>query len=210
MKNKNLFYGIVAALFILGGILSPGLLALVPFSLVCFALLVRDKFSSKNTTIRLCIMILSGLIVEFFSWFGSYITKSENPALFHPLLVPDMLLGLGYYTGLAIGWTIADRHFGFNMREVFFLSAIYGVFMEQMGAIFLTFNPIAWIYVGLVYTSMVTPGFLLVPPNKPKVAAWKRYLAALVIVTIGVFIGTQISGTLFGSFIPPKPMVAGI
>lgn len=209
--NRDLLYAGAAILIVLVGFHNPHLLALVPLSLIFLALIIRNWISFENPKLRLIVILISGLIVEFFSWLAHFLLKTENPALFHSLLGYNLLLGFGFYSGLAIGWTLVSSWFKFTTKEVFFLSIVYGIFVEQTGAVFLTFNPLIWIYATLVYIPMSTPAFILMPiKERPTRTAWKRYTVALVLLAVLAILGTIITGFLFGKLIPPNPPVAGI
>jgi hypothetical protein len=74
--------------------------------------------------------------------------------LLHPQLIPDLILGLGFYGGWALAWLIAFRWFRFTLLEVFLATGLLGIGFEQLGAVFLvmarTFmgNPLQSLIIG--------------------------------------------------------------
>ena len=211
MTRRN-SYCLTAILLVLGlARLHPGFITLLSLTLVFAALIIRDKISWKNPAIRFALIVASGLIVEFFAWLQNYSLRIEHPPLFHPLLLPDLLLGLPFYFGLAMGWTAVTQKFQFTNREILTLSAVFGVMVEQQGKIFLTFNPLLWIYVACVYLCMTMPAFILIPATgRSAPPRWIKYPAVLIFVTMLVCVNVVIFNKIFAGFMPPKPSVAGI
>jgi len=78
-----------------------------------------------------------------------------------PDLFTDFILIAGLYIGIPIVWYFLLKKYQFNLKEVFVLSGIFGVFAEQDFAVLLTFNPLAYLYVFLVYGSLITIPFIL-------------------------------------------------
>ncbi|NJF24089.1 hypothetical protein [Thermococcus sp. Bubb.Bath] len=74
-------------------------------------------------------------------------------ALFNPNPLTDLYLAFAYYLPFVLYWGLAVRRYNYSWKEVFLIGGATGILMEQMGAVFLTFNPIVWLYVLLVYGS---------------------------------------------------------
>jgi hypothetical protein len=89
-----------------------------------------QNFSKRYLLIVLCI-IASGLIAEVLAWTSEYLAKSVSPALLHPQLFPDLIMGIGFYGSWALVWTVILNKYKFHLKEVFILQGLYGVLIEQ-------------------------------------------------------------------------------
>jgi hypothetical protein len=139
--------------------------------------------------------LLTGLGVELAAWGGHYFACNPSPALFHPQLGPNLLIGIGFYLGLGLAWLWLIRRFGFSATEAFVVNGTMGVFLEQRGAAFLAglhalpLGLLLWLFVFLIYGPMAAiPRRLALPPDMatpPRrlwhypVAGLCAYLAAL-------------------------------
>ena len=81
--------------------------------------------------------VATGMAVELAAWAGHYATCTPQPALFHPQLGRDLMIGAGFYAGLGLAWAWLVRRFGFSVGECFAVNGAMGVFLEQKGAAFL-------------------------------------------------------------------------
>jgi len=66
--------------------------------------------------------LLSGSLTETLAWINNYSKEAPQPALLHPQLIPDLILGMGFYGGWALAWLIAFRWFRFTLLEVFLVT----------------------------------------------------------------------------------------
>jgi hypothetical protein len=105
----------------------------------------------------LVLMLLVGFLTEALAWIGNFLAREETPALLHPQLLYDLLLSPGIHGAWAVGWILATRRWRFSVAEVFVIQGIYGVFVEQQGAVFLQgwralpLGVVLWLYVFVVY-----------------------------------------------------------
>lgn len=83
------------------------------------------------------IMVLVGFLTETLAWAGNYLARAEQPALFHPQLLYDLLLSPGIYAAWAVGWILGSRRWRFSVTDVFVVQGVYGILLEQNGAILL-------------------------------------------------------------------------
>jgi len=134
--------------------------------------------------------LLVGVLTECLAWLGSYLAHDPQPALLHPQLAYDLLLSPGIYAAWALAWMLAGRHFAYRLRHVFVLQGVYGVFVEQQGAVFLKGlaalpeGLILWLYVFGVYGSAMGLAALLWPPHllgEGRSRGWLRFPAALLL-----------------------------
>ncbi len=159
--------------------------------------------------------LLSGILTEVLAWLSGYLAGKATPVTFHPQLIPDLLLGLGFYGGMAVAWIIALRWFRFSLVSALVIAGIYGVFIEQDGAVVIAIvqglaaaNPVVIMlgaYVFIIYASFT--GIAFAPfmrgfDNPARSSHWLRFLlvpALLYAFThIGVFIVFTISEAMGG------------
>jgi hypothetical protein len=165
------------------------------------------------------LMVLVGFLTETLAWAGSYLARAEQPALLHPQLFYDLLLSPGIYGAWAVGWIVLTRRWRFSLAEVFVVQGVYGVFIEQQGAVFLKglgampLGLVLWLYVFVVYGSAAGLAYLpferALPPAQVRDSGWK-YPAAMAVqfvTTAVVAIGWGLLLTAVGVVIPePRPI----
>ncbi len=138
---------------------------------------------------------LTGLLTEVLAWTSDILRGAEIPVTFHPQLLVDLTLAVGFYGGLGVGWAILRRFFHFTLWQVFLISALYGVIIEQDGAIAMFLvsnilsNPIEAllfaVYVALVYGAFATLPFAIVNPLlQGSSRAWLRTPLALTFAVV--------------------------
>jgi hypothetical protein len=154
------------------------------------------------------------MAVELAAWAGHYAACSPEPALFHPQLGRDLLIGVGFYSGLGLTWAWLVRRFGFSVGECFAVNGAMGVFLEQQGAAFLAGlqalpeGALLWVFVFLIYGPMAAiprrlaiPAGTAAPPRRP----WHYPVAALA-ASAGAFAGTYAFGlVLMALGLLPEP-----
>jgi hypothetical protein len=128
---------------------------------------------------------------------------ASEPALFHPQLLVDLWLGMGFYGGWALAWLLAGRWFRYSVGEAFVVTGLQGIFFEQLGSVFVAMvrtaptNPLLALLFGLyvfaVHGSAV--GLALAPiashfDSPVKRRHWLRFP-----VVIGLMVGLAIAGT---------------
>lgn len=216
-----------AGLFPLLGLLSrpPDTMLLIfsIFVLVCF---VRDSVAkglqvvSGRIEIQLLVLFLvSGVMTEFLAWLNNYLKEAEEPALFHPQLIPDLIIGVGFYGGWALAWGITLRWFRFRVVEAFLVTGFQGIFFEQLGAVFRVMmaefesNPllalILGFYVFVVHGSIV--GLALSPlvrrlADGNRSRHWIRFPLVILLMVSFAFLGCWlvVKGADVVGGLPPK------
>jgi len=163
--------------------------------------------------------LLAGTLTESLAWANNYLKAAEEPALFHPQLFVDLIIGMGFYGGWAAAWWIALRWFRFTLWETFIVTGLQGIFFEQLGAVFLAMvrawatNPLLSVLLGLyvfaVHGSVV--GLAMTPllqrfdaPEKSR--SWLRFPVVIALMVGLAFAGcwlVQAAASLFGG-LPPK------
>ena len=165
------------------------------------------------------LMVLVGFLTETLAWAGSYLARAEQPALLHPQLLYDLLLSPGIYAAWAVGWIILTRRWRFSLAEVFIVQGVYGVFLEQQGAVFLKglaampLGLVLWLYVFVVYGSAAGLAYLPFEADLPAAGArssrWKVPAAMVIqfVMTAVVAIGwIVVLGALGIAVQDPKPI----
>lgn len=162
-KKSKIFFIATGLVPILGVLSSPPDAMLLIYTVFVAALLYREKLLGTVAKIRLSarwkflfLMIAAGLLAETLAWTSNYLAREAQPALLHPQLIPDLILGIGFYSGWALSWMIAHRFWRFTLLQVFLATGISGIWTEGVGAAFLnimqTFltNPLSALY-GILY-----------------------------------------------------------
>lgn len=167
----------------------------------------------------LVVMVLAGFLTETLAWAGNYLARAEQPALLHPQLLYDLLLSPGVYGAWAVGWIVVSRRWRFAVTDVFVVQGVYGILLEQNGAILLAglrampLGLLLWLYVFVVYGAAAGLAYL---PFEAGLAApratdsrWKFPAALLALLAATALVAVGWSATLgaLGVAIPePKPI----
>lgn len=115
--------------------------------------------------------IIVGCIAECIFWTFHFLQRTPNPPLLHPQLLPDLILAIGFYGSFGIVWSFLLKRFNYSLKEVFILQGLFGVFLEQKGAVFLQglailpVGIILWFFVCIVYGSFIAIPFQLTKPE---------------------------------------------
>jgi hypothetical protein len=221
------------ALLVSGGLVPlPGMLSHPPdpMLLIYTAFVVACLFQRRLTSLverlpgpvalhLLGLFLFAGTLTETLAWAGNYLKAAKEPALLHPQLFADLILGIGFYGGWAAAWWIAFRWFRFKLWETFVITGLQGVFLEQMGGVFLAMvrawatNPFLAVLFGLyvfaVHGSAV--GLAMAPviqrfdaPEKSR--SWLRFPVVVALMVVLAIAGCglmQAVTSLFGG-LPPK------
>ena len=214
---------------------SPPDPILLIYSFFVFAFLFRHrlvKFVKRiplRSSVKFTLLVIAaGLIAECLAWLGNYLSRSENPALLHPQLIPDLILGIGVYLGYAVAWIIILRYYRFSLLSVFISAGFLGILIE--GNFDMSYWPLISIiknliadpvtsismsaYLFIVYGSLMGLGYLLVEEefydnDSKKSNRWIKYPIAIVSMFVGAWIFSIVVGLIVKSLglIPePKPI----
>ncbi|NOR60912.1 MAG: hypothetical protein GQ535_00260 [Rhodobacteraceae bacterium] len=208
--------------FALSGLLPIAYLALngTDTMLLGYSLFVATWLLNKGEGRALFGFVLlywgAGLVTEVLAWLSDYLAGAPFPTTFHPQLLPDLIIALGFYGGMAVAWGLVLWRFRFSLLAVFITGGIYGVAIEQDGAVLmmvltiLSENPLAGLilaaYVFVVYGSV--PALAFTPfrrrlSDTARAGHWIKYplvLAGLYLFSnIGVWLiiaATEVLGGL--------------
>ena len=229
--NNKIFYwvfiasGFVPFLFLLG---KPSDVMLLIYSVFVAAVFFRKGLSKMVRGINLnpylkflLLLVAVGLLAEFLAWSTNFLARSPEPALFHPQLIPNLIIGIGFYSGWAIAWSLVLRKFRFSLLSVFVTMGFFGVFFEQDGAVLLAIieliqsNPlfalVMAVYVFVVYGSVIGIAFLAIEKEIPigQSRHWIRFPIALLLIYVFMVIVSLIWFIIVSSLglIPePRPI----
>ena len=194
----------MSALLPLPGLLSSPPDTMLPiYSLFVVAVFARRPIEAAAERLRIprpiafaLLVLASGLLAETLAWTSSYLARDPEPALLHPQLAYDLLLSPVVYGGWALAWPIVMRRWQFTLAEVFTVQGVYGILLEQQGAVLrqglasLPWGVILWAYVFLVYGSAIGLAYLPFERNyavEARPRGWTRLpiaLGALLLMTI--------------------------
>lgn len=222
-----LFSGLIPLL----GLLSrPPTTALLVYTLFVAASFLRPQITRAAERLPgppafhlVLFFLLAGCLTETLAWLNNYLAVAREPALFHPQLFADLVLGIGFYGGWAAAWLLVLRRFRFTLAETFLVTGIQGIFFEQLGAVFIMMvavflaNPLQSVLFGLyvcaVHGSAV--GLALLPvlhrlDHPENSRSWRRFPAAIVLMVGLAFVGTALVAgvaALFGGLPPRRSII---
>ncbi|MCD6373236.1 MAG: hypothetical protein J7L37_06800 [Thermococcus sp.] len=131
-----------------------------------------------------------GMVSAYFTEVLAIIDNLDKPpaerALLHPNPLTDLYLALAYYLPFVLYWGLAAKRYNYSWREVFLIGGATGILMEQSGAVFLSMNPFAWLYVLIVYGSYKALPVLaaegcLKKKKRRELGAWKKLALGLLV-----------------------------
>jgi len=212
-RNKFLWW---AGIFLAGlsALASPTFL---PLPVLLLALYFNWRLPpARSAGLRLGLATLIGtFLLEFGAGLNNFVLNEAQPALFHPQLIPDLIISIGVYSAWWLVWWFLLRRFAFRTGEVFWLTGLYGVLIEQLGKVFIaglqTFplGLLMWLYVAVAYGSAMGLAHQLAGDafTAQRRAWWKGLLA-----WAGLLVTTFATSILWGGlldllqFLPPEKL----
>lgn len=172
---------------------------------------------TSGSNIKFAFLIVAvGLTAESLAWGVNFLAKSENPTLFHPQLFYDLIISLAMYSSWAIVWFFWSKKYAFSLTQVFILQGVYGILLEQKGAIFiqgLLNMPIGilfWAYVFVVYGSITCLAYLLsgkvTVGESPKLITYILILLSLFVISIILMLAWGLLLQVLGIIPQPQPI----
>lgn len=197
-KPIKIFFILSGAVPLLGLLTPKPFVTLLIYSLFVVTFFLRNRLKPlirflpfKPPVKFLLLVVLSSWIMETLAWLTNFLAKEPSPALFHPQLIPNLLLATGAYAGWAIVLSFLLRRYSFSLREVFVLFGLYGVIFEQNGAILLQglmafpVGLLFWLLIFLIYGSTAGLAYLLVEDEMRKESQRQskfKYLFTLLLI----------------------------
>ena len=202
-----LLSGLIPVLALLA---SPPQTMLLVYTLFVVAVLLRKPIQAVAAPLRSRAMLalglgvlLSGLTGEVLAWANNYLARAEKPILFHPQLIPDLIMGVGFYGGWAVAWMIVIRYFRFSFREVFCTTGLMGIAVENSLTVLkmilasLLANPLYALMLGLyvfaTYGSMASIPFVVLEGSldRPRQGShWIKYPLAMALMASSAYLLT--------------------
>lgn len=159
----------------------------------------------------------SCLALEVLAWYSNYQERNPNPALFHPQLFPDLLISVGVYSAWGLVWGFVSAHYRLSMRFAFVVHGAYGIFIEQLGAVFfaglavLPVGIILWAYVFIAYGATIALALTLARPETAPSRSASARVALFIFASL--FVATFLTSGLWGllldalQIIPPPRFI---
>lgn len=183
--------GVSGLVPVAGALGSPPDPMLLIYSIFVAAWFVRKPIASLAARVPLprwvhglLVTALVGGLTESLAWLGNFLAREPHPALLHPQLAYDLLLSPGIYSAWALAWMAAGYRYAYTLSHVFILQGVFGVLIEQQGAVFLQgfatlpTGALLWLYVFVVYGSAMGLAVLLWPPGllaEDRRRGWLRF-----------------------------------
>lgn len=213
-RTRTLLFTLSGALVLLICLKAP---VLLPYPLLVVAVLRgwRLPHIGGTGTSLLLSTLLATLVLETGAWADNYLRNAPEPALFHPQLIPDLIIAIGVYAAWWLTWWWMLRKYRFTTLQVFLTTGLYGVLIEQQGKIFiagLSTMPtglLLWAFVALAYGSTMALATFLVRNrfDAQRDARWKQPLTWLLLFAM-TFATSFVWGLVLQATdaIPPKKL----
>jgi hypothetical protein len=152
------------------------------------------------TVLSAVLFVLAGLLTETLAWASSYLANEAEPALLHPQLFADLILAVPLYGSWGLTWMLLRRRWDFTLRSTIVLMGLYGILVEQLGAVFITgllampVGLLLWTYVFAVYAALAGLAVLPLEPRLRRPGAprgrWTPVVAfaALLVVSTAIML----------------------
>lgn len=196
-------------LFILGIILTIFFAFNHPQSLIfplwIFIYLFKGKFSNllKGGSSKFILAgITLGLIIEVFALLNN-LNQPESVksiVLFHPQTVPDLILGFFYYLVIIITWFFILKKIDFSVKSVFILAGLFGIVLEQNGAILIGLMQgefLVAFFVFVIHGVYPMLAYYLTKDNFPKDREKPKWWQYVLILLILYLVWMIIIGSIF-------------
>lgn len=200
-----------------GLVFSIGSPVLLPYPVLVLAVLRGWRLPKMRSSGRALLLstTLSTLLLESSAWLDNYLKNEPEPALFHPQLIPDLIISVGVYSAWWLTWWLVLRRYHFTTPQVFLTTGLYGVIIEQQGKVFLAglaampAGILLWAFVAVAYGATMALAFHLARESftAERDAALKYLLA-----WAGLFLATIVTSLAWGGvldvlrIIPPEKL----
>jgi len=213
VKTRKILFAVSGVMGLLASLQAP---VLLPYPIFVLAVLQNWKLPLNGSLgFRLLIStLLCTLLLETSAWFDNFIRNNPEPALFHPQLIPDLIISIGVYTAWWLAWWMLLKRYQFTPLQIFLTTGVYGIVLEQQGAVFLAglatmpLGIVLWLFVTIAYGSTMALAVFLIRDSvsAERDTRWKYPLALT-----GLFVITIITSLTWGTILlilnfapPPK------
>ena len=117
----------------------------------------------------------------FFSLLTELFVTRDHVALFSQSVPTDLFLSIGIYGAMIIIWYWLVSHYVLPLFGVFASAGLWGIVFEQNFKILLSLNPVAYLYIFLVYGSLAAIPFAIFRHEfeaRPHDSSPKKYIIA--------------------------------
>ena len=149
----------------------------------------------------------AGMLTEYFVTIDNkkFPIEVRDRIQFHPDRNKDLLMGLGFYAPLAVSGAWIANKYNFSHTEIFIMTALNGILIEQGGRAFLSFNLLGWIYTAVPYGSFQALPALLTKnelnnKERKKIKTGKKVLVMLGTQAVAYLSGIILAVTIGSSF----------
>lgn len=162
---KNIYLGIVLLIiFCFNGLY---MLSLFPiFLILSGSSWIQNQFKKIKGPLIIQITLagtFSGVLTESIAIFDNWVSYPIQKSLFSQDPVTDLVVALVYYIALIIFWYFVLVRYNYSTLKIFMIGGVYGgIFSEQLGAVLLSFNILAWTYAFLVHGSIIAISYVLI------------------------------------------------
>ena len=213
-RTRTMLFALSGVLVLLACPKSP---VLLPYPLLVLAVLRgwRLPHIGGAGLSLLLSTLLATLVLETGAWADNFLRDAPEPALFHPQLVPDLMIAVGVYAAWWLSWWWMLRRYCFTTAQVFMTTGLYGVLIEQQGKIFVAgllampTGLLLWAFVALAYGSTMALATFLVRDrfDAQRDSRWKLPLTWLLLFVM-TFSTSFVWGLVLQATdaIPPKQL----
>lgn len=163
LLEKLLYFIFVSILIAFIINIKEWMLLIFPF--FCIVYYFREKLSAIVENIPYSTFVKYFLIGTFTGLLAEYLAISSGFGFFNPNLVKGFILSVGFYGAIPVIWFFLLQKYSFSIRSVFSLGGIWGICVEQDLAILLSFDIFAYLYVFVVYGSLICIPYLFTIQN---------------------------------------------
>jgi hypothetical protein len=194
-RTRILLFALSGALVLLTCLDSP---VLLPYPLLVMAVLRGwrlPRIGGAGLSLLLS-TLLATFVLEIGAWADNFLRGAPEPALFHPQLVPDLMIAVGVYAAWWLSWWWMLARYRFTTAQVFLTTGLYGVLIEQQGKIFVTgllalpTGLLFWAFVALAYGSTMALATFLVRDrfDAQRETRWKLPMAWVLLFVMSIAI----------------------
>ncbi len=157
-------------------------MSILIFPLFIFIYFTARFLRATAAKVSLPLFVKYFLVGIFFSLLTEAFVFHDHLSLFSQALPADLFLSIGIYGSMILIWYGLLRHYEFSLLEIFALAGLWGIVFEQNFKILLSLNPIAYLYIFLVYGSLAGIPFTIFReefPKRPSDGNLRKYVIAL-------------------------------
>jgi len=131
--------GIVLVVLVVLDLENPMLLM---FPLWIFTYIFKEPFGNIMSKIPgnigfVVAGVFFGMVIEVFAIINNLYLSASERILLDADPINDLVFGILYYTFVIVSWYLILRKIRYSQLEIFLITGIYGIFVEETGQVFL-------------------------------------------------------------------------